>query len=61
MPNVGGVPLHGICAFEKLGADGLAALDQTEYGKVTIGEIGPKAMIEVMEAIDRQEALQSKR
>jgi hypothetical protein len=48
MPLVGGSFMHGMCAFKKLGAEGLAALGEDQVGKVSLSEIGVDAMMELI-------------
>lgn len=44
MPSVNGQLMHGYCALDEIGVDGVASLPMAELGKITLGEIGGKAM-----------------
>jgi hypothetical protein len=44
MPKVDGVYLHGFCALELVGIDGILKLPPNEIDKISLGEIGPENM-----------------
>lgn len=44
MPKVNGRYIHGFCAVDTLGIEGVCKLPRKEVGKITLGEIGAKKM-----------------
>lgn len=53
MPKVDGKHIHGYCALDQIGVDGLLKLPPSEFGKVTLGEIGAEAMKELCDKAAR--------
>lgn len=53
MPLVNGKAMHGFCALETIGIDGVVALPKAELGKITMGEIGSVAMKEICDRVAR--------
>ena len=49
-----GLWLHGFCTVDVLGAAGLLELPEEQIGKVTIGEVGPALMRQLVDEVQRR-------